>query len=87
MSNPTCTMSVWASEMSRALYVLGFVQRCQFPMESIQLKEHQGKGTHVRASIQVPDAERGSLERRLDSIVGVVQARVAPENTTPQCLS
>jgi len=83
MSKQTCALNVWASEMSRALHVLSYLQRCQASMQSVKMMEHQGRGTHLQARINVSGAERGSLERRIDNIVGVVQARLTPETDVP----
>lgn len=73
------TLSVWVSEMPRALYVLSSILRCQIPLHGLQLQDRGQRGIQMTARLEMTDAERIRIERQLESIVGVVQARIIPD--------
>jgi hypothetical protein len=86
MKDHGSTLSVWVSEMSRALHVLGSVLRCQIPLIGLQLLDRGQRGIQMTARIEISEFERERLTRRLESIVGVLQVRVLPEQEVPPVL-
>ena len=70
------TLSVWVSEMSRALNVLGSILRCQIPLIGLQLLDRGQRGIKMTARVELSEYERERLTRRLEGIVGVLQVRV-----------
>ena len=79
MKQQGSTLSVWVTEMPRALYVLSSILRCQIPLHGMQLLDRGRRGIQMTARVDLSDLERGRLERRLESIVGVEQARIVAD--------
>ena len=89
MKERTSTLSLWVSDMPRALYVLSSVLRCNIPMRALQLLDRGQRGIQLTARVDIDPCEQTNFQHRLESIVGVMEARlvadaeVATVNPTP----
>jgi len=79
MKERTSTLSVWASDMPRALYVLSSVLRCNIPMRALQLLDRGQRGIQLTARVDVDPTDETNFQHRLQSIVGVMEARLVPD--------
>ena len=68
------TLRVWVDESSRSLVVLSTILRCQIPLLGLVMVDHGELGLEMSARMKVSPEDAAHFEKRMRSIVGVIDA-------------